>query len=219
MASISAAASRCLLNFSLLVAALQDPERWPMMPRDKVEREYDRFKIWCGNLGVRQHDSSSLDYRLRDSAVVRTNVLKLLGKLQKILTMSSEVASGARPPFESLPKPEQSESSEEGSDEEDLDDEPQTELGLNMTSISEILSDLYAISFKIRNSSSRPVHLKPLLYKEVDEESGVDKFTTYAEFDKRYVEASIINLRKEVAQKYSCKISPEANEILGEDAF
>lgn len=84
-------ATACLQSFRQLATALQDPEHWRTMPREKLEREFDRFKIWCGNLGALQTGRSSLDFRLRESTVVRTNVLKLLHRLQRILTMGESV--------------------------------------------------------------------------------------------------------------------------------
>ena len=91
MDSIFVATAACLESFPQLAVALQDPERCRTMPREKLERESDRFKIWCGNVGALQTGRSSLDFRLRDSTVVRTNVLKLLGRLQRILTMSESI--------------------------------------------------------------------------------------------------------------------------------
>ena len=90
--------------------------------------------------------------------------------------------------MEKLPKPDDSgdESSEEESEEEDSDEELPTELGLHMTTITEILADLYKVSFRIQNTATRPKSLKPSLYQEVDEETGVDKFSVYADFDKRH---------------------------------
>lgn len=67
---------------------LQDAEHCRTMPRERLEIELGRFKIWCGNLGAVQTGTSSLDFRLRDSTVMRTNVLKLLDRLQRTLTMS-----------------------------------------------------------------------------------------------------------------------------------
>ncbi|KAF7509473.1 hypothetical protein GJ744_008036 [Endocarpon pusillum] len=88
MNPISAATAACLQSFPQLAAALQDPEHCRTMPREKLKGELDRFKIRCGNLGALQTGRSSLDFRLRDSTVVRTNVLKLLDRLQKMLSMS-----------------------------------------------------------------------------------------------------------------------------------
>ncbi|ERF72613.1 hypothetical protein EPUS_08749 [Endocarpon pusillum Z07020] len=129
-----------------------------------------------------------------------------------------EVATGARLPFEKLPKPEDSDTPNKASEEEEEEEEPPTELGLHMTMITEILGDLYKLSFRIRNSATRLRSLKPSLYKEVDEETGVDKFATYADFDKRHVNESVIQLRKEAAERMDMDPS-RAAKSLGEDTF
>lgn len=75
-----------------LVTALHDPEHCAIMPPKSIEKEYDRFKIWAGNLGAQQAGRSSLDFRLRESTVVCTNVLMLMGKLRRTLAMSELIS-------------------------------------------------------------------------------------------------------------------------------
>lgn len=87
-----------------------------------------------------------------------------------------------------------------------------------MTMITEILGDLYKVSFRIRNSSTRPRPLKSSLYKDIDEETGVDKFEIYAKFDRRHIEECFIQLRKEAAEKLNMDPS-EAAKIPEEDKF
>ena len=90
--SIRKSASSCLREFFNLIAALEagDKEHRDSMPPEKIEREYGRFKIWSGNLGALQSGRSSLDFRLRDSAVMQMNVSKLLDKLDNILRKSEQ---------------------------------------------------------------------------------------------------------------------------------
>jgi hypothetical protein len=88
MDPIRAATAACLRSFSQLVAALDHSERCDLMPSEKVKREHGIFKIWSGNLGALQSGRGSLDFRLRESTVVRTNMLKLLAKLEQTLTKS-----------------------------------------------------------------------------------------------------------------------------------
>jgi hypothetical protein len=85
-------------------------------------------------------------------------------------------------------------SSEEG--EEGEDTQIISELAQHMLSIRDILSDLFKLSFKIRNSSTRPKSLKPALYSEIDPETRVDKFEVYAQFDRRHVEDWFAQFRK-----------------------
>lgn len=130
----------------------------------------------------------------------------------------TEIASRQRPPLDELPRPEYS--SDSGDDSEDAEDDsedgsPPTELGLHMTSIMEILGDLYKLSFRIRNTATRPKSLKPTLYKEVDEETGVDKFSVYADLDLRHVEESISQLRRDVAlEKFKDESNKEKSEAI-----
>lgn len=72
-----------------------------------------------------------------------------------------------------------------------------TELGQNLLEISSILSDLFKLSFKLRNTASRstghPI-LRAISYQrmvrvgESDDSFEVDIFSLYAEFDREYVE-------------------------------
>lgn len=80
----------CMGSFSQLIAALAtgEQEHRESMPPEKIEIEHGRFKIWSGNLGALRSDRSSLDFRLRESSVMQTNVVKLLAKLYQILQKS-----------------------------------------------------------------------------------------------------------------------------------
>jgi hypothetical protein len=81
----------CLKGF-LLEITLQNEEHSRLMPVEKLTEELNRFKIWCGNLGALQSGRSSLDFRLRESIVMRTNVLKLLDRLQQTLEKSESLS-------------------------------------------------------------------------------------------------------------------------------
>ncbi|EGX52138.1 hypothetical protein AOL_s00043g528 [Orbilia oligospora ATCC 24927] len=194
------------------------------MPPDKLEWEFSRFKLWCGNLGALQVGNSSLDSRLRESTVIRTNVFKHLLRLSRTLVESTEVVSNARLPFEKQPQLEDS-SSGSSSEESESDDEPPKELVLHMTSIKEILSDLYMLSFRIRNSSTRPTStLRIDLYTEIEHihdgetTHTVDKLAAYTEFDKRHVEDLLLQLRRDAANEMEEKPS-KIPEITDGDSY
>jgi len=188
------------------------------MSPDKLEWEFGRFKIWCGNLGALQSGKSSLDSRLRESTVMCTNVLRHLARLNQTLIKSTEVTSGARLPLEKLPKPEDS-SSESSSEESESDDELLNELGLHLVTIKEILNDLYMLSFRIRNSSTRPTSaLRIKLFSDIDSETGIDKFAAYTEFDKRHIEDSLLQFRRDAAKAMERKPS-EVARITDADQF
>ena len=136
-------------------------------------------------------------------------------------SIGHEVATGARVPLEEQPKPEDSSdepSEEENEEEEDPEKSTLTELGMHMDTINKILADLYKLSFRIRNTAARPKSLKPALYKEIDDETGIDKFTIYAQFDRRHVEESFIQLRRDAAKEMPKDIS-KASEIRDKDHY
>lgn len=60
------------------------------MPPHVLEDEYDRFKVWSGNLGARHSGHASLDWRLRDAETMSTSVLKLLEILEDHLENSKQ---------------------------------------------------------------------------------------------------------------------------------
>lgn len=59
-----------------------------LMPRELVENEGGRFRVWCGNLGALQQSFASLDYRLRESPVILSSVCGLLQQLRSNLVES-----------------------------------------------------------------------------------------------------------------------------------
>ncbi|KAF3093343.1 Checkpoint kinase 2 [Orbilia oligospora] len=215
MDSIAEIARTCFNKFGELTDFLANAkaENRESMPPDKLEWEFSRFQLWCGNLGALQVGNSSLDSRLRESTVIRTNVFKHLLRLSRTLVESTEVVSNARLPFEKQPQVEDSNSGS-SSEESESDDEPPKELVLHMASIKEILSDLYMLSFRIRNSSTRPTStLRIDLYTEIEHihDGGtthtVDKLAAYTEFDKRHIEDLLLQLRRDAANEMQEKPS------------
>jgi hypothetical protein len=93
MPTISEVSAECLREFARLSVALgtcDDEHRQSMSP-DQLQNEHGRFKVWIGNLGALQVGRSSLDFRLRESIVMQTNVLKLLHQLQDVLNKSKSI--------------------------------------------------------------------------------------------------------------------------------
>jgi hypothetical protein len=58
----------------------------PAPDHETLQDEFGRLRVWSGNLGALQKGHSSLDYRLRDSPLLSSNVLKLLHELKENLT-------------------------------------------------------------------------------------------------------------------------------------
>lgn len=129
------------------------------------------------------------------------------------LILGIQVANGSRPPLEKLPIPEYSsdDSSEDESESEDEDGIIATELSQRMLTVVDINAALYKLSFMIQNAVTRAKFLKPTLYEEVDQETGVDKFGEYAKYDHDHVLESFNQLRKDAAKRMS-KIFSESSE-------
>jgi len=201
MESITEISRACRSNFTQLSQALTQagPAHRELMPPADIEQELGRFHIWCTNLGALQNGPSSLDSRLRESTVMRGNILRHLTRLNKTLIQSRDVVSGKRLPLEQMPKPEDFSSEENSSSsDESEDDEPPKELVLNMDTVKQTMSDLYMLSFRIRNSSSRPTSsLRMKIYREIDDETGIDKLAAYTEFDRRHIEDSLLQIRRD----------------------
>ncbi|PGH13362.1 hypothetical protein AJ80_06356 [Polytolypa hystricis UAMH7299] len=206
MTSIASASSACLKSFASLSTSLErgQPEHRESMPQKVIENETGRFRIWMGNLGAMQKGRSSLDFRLRESIVMRGNVLKLLNQLGDALRKSIEVVDGLRLPWEQqLILGTDSDSSDYSSDSNDdrvgwsSDPVQRTELALHLRTISAAIADLYKLSFKIRAPSTRASQLKAILYKDIDPETDVDLFSVYAIFDRLHVKESLRNMRIE----------------------
>lgn len=129
------------------------------------------------------------------------------------LILGIQVANGSRLPLEKQPKPEylSDDSSEDESEIENEDRLIATELSQHVLTVMDILADLYKLSFRIRSVVTRTKSLKPTLYKEIDEENGVDKFEEYAHYDHNHVLESFKQLRKDTAERMS-KILFESSE-------
>ncbi|RYP13603.1 hypothetical protein DL765_006804 [Monosporascus sp. GIB2] len=197
--------TQCLRSFEQLCSSLGNakPDYLELMPLEAIKNEYGRLRVWCGNLGALARGHGSIDFRLRESSVMQTNVSKLLEQLLSSLSESIAVVSGSRLPFEQQPCPaDLSESETESSDDSDDDNSmqrPRRELEIRLASIQDTLSHLYRLSFKIRNPNLKPKSLKATLYQEIDEDTGVDLFERFAAYDKAHVNELVSTLRSKNA--------------------
>jgi hypothetical protein len=71
--------SRGFLN---LIKGLGDNVYSSQLKPEAVADEFDRFKIWVGNIAAHRKSNRSLDYRLRDASYLKDRVLELLAALQ-----------------------------------------------------------------------------------------------------------------------------------------
>lgn len=109
-------------------------------------------------------------------------------------------------------------SSEDESESEDEDQFVGSELSMHMLTIIDILADLYKLSFKIRNAATRTNTLKSTLFKEIDEETKIDKFEQYAHYDHSHVLESFTYLRKHLMEQMT-RILPESSEEAQEGMY
>ncbi|KAF1947080.1 hypothetical protein EJ02DRAFT_450051 [Clathrospora elynae] len=171
---------------------------------EALDDEVGRFRVWSGNLGALQKGHSSLDYRLRDSPLLSNNALKFLQELEDNLNEAYAIVSGARLPYEQLPKQENPEIddeddgfySEDENEEEDDSGESRTELRMRLEDITDIIDNLYKLSVRIRTPTIRSRSLKAASYKPTDPETGIDILSTYAEYDLRHINELLLHLRQ-----------------------
>jgi hypothetical protein len=111
-----------------------------------------------------------------------------------------DVVSGQRLPFEKESRPQedsdedQSETSSEGGS-DGGERRSRYELQLRLSNIIDILSNLYRLSFKIRNPNLKQQSLKGSLYQETDPETGIELFSRYLDFDRLYIIELVRELR------------------------
>ncbi|GKT45906.1 vegetative incompatibility protein HET-E-1 [Colletotrichum spaethianum] len=202
----------CLAALNQLLSSLEvaGNEYRSLMPPQTLRNQRDRFKIWAGNLGALQEGRASLDFRLQESILMQSAVHKLLKQLEKTVISSIEVVRGVRKPLEeSLTSADEDEdlwgdSGDESSSDEQEGINTRTELGQNTIAIMQILSDLFRLSFKIRNPATRSSGqsvIKPLLFKQTvnaDDTTAVDLLACFAGFDRGHIEEAFCELRRAV---------------------
>ncbi|KAF4458840.1 CAMK kinase [Fusarium albosuccineum] len=197
MSTIQKLSQQCLRSFQDLVSRLKTgrPEFRDLMPSSTIESELGKLRVWCGNLGALQTGYASLDYRLRESEVMQTNIVKLLQQLSSSLKESIDVVSGSRLPFEEQSTP--SDLSEDSTDESDLGSEQPSgnELSIRLSSIIDIHTNLYQLGYKIRDPSLRPISSKVASLQEIDEETKIDLFDRLSQLDKTALTELLASLR------------------------
>ena len=57
-------------------------ERCTKVSPSHLGRNYGKFKVWCGNLGVRQDGHASLDWRFKDDDIMENEVFSMLTDLE-----------------------------------------------------------------------------------------------------------------------------------------
>src|SRR5436190_10041683 len=86
-------------------------------------------------------------------------------------------------------------SSEESDDETE---QPQTELEQRLLDIAAIINHLYKLSIRIRNPSLRAKSLRTTSLKLFDPDTGIEIFSAYRDYDRRFVEDLFREFRSDV---------------------
>ena len=89
MSSIELRAKKCVGFFEDLVENLRQPDHQQAHDLSEVEATdaFGRFKIWAGNIGAFQQIEvkSSLDFRLRETPKISTQIVEILDELAESL--------------------------------------------------------------------------------------------------------------------------------------
>ncbi|TGJ79453.1 hypothetical protein E0Z10_g9300 [Xylaria hypoxylon] len=116
-----------------------------------ISDQLSKFKLWAGNIGAHRTGRSSLDYRLRDSSHLHTQVLRLLDDLITSLDEAHSILSGETLPWDQDP-------GEAGELEEELKDllkdedfEFDSELSQLTKGIADAIGNLLRLSISLRN--------------------------------------------------------------------
>lgn len=84
---ISTHVDACAGGFLSLAKALEkEPHFAVQAPPETINDEFDRFKIWAGNIAAHRKGRRSLEYRLRDALHLKVETHNLLKALLDSLT-------------------------------------------------------------------------------------------------------------------------------------
>ncbi|KAF5569138.1 kinase domain-containing protein [Fusarium pseudoanthophilum] len=146
--------------------------------RNQVLIQHQRFLLWARSLGLNQIGHASLDYRLRDSTVVRDTLANVLHELGEHLGHSqvSSIIIGNRLPLEQDAQAQQDMAATAG-DNRDSDDESVLSSVSSIGSFKEIdfrfaslvtrIDSLYELALIIRNPQNRPQRSNRDLYTHI----------------------------------------------------
>ncbi|KAI0459543.1 hypothetical protein F5B21DRAFT_248363 [Xylaria acuta] len=146
-----------------------------------LRTEAERFRLWAHSLGLHQQGHSSLDYRVRDAAVIKEGLLEVLSDLKDHLEELVAIASGNRLPFteesvvemqdddvespgsESMPMSESSSESENSFSEVDF----------RLHSLTDRIDALFTLAVKLKNPKNRPQRTLDQLFKNIPDEQRI----------------------------------------------
>ncbi|KAF5622972.1 meiosis-specific serine threonine kinase mek1 [Fusarium sp. NRRL 52700] len=230
--SLASATTNCLQSFDTMLHSLRTATNvhCGCLPEKALSNQKARLSVWARNVGALQSGNSALDVRLQGFSVMKRATIQCFEQLEQVIHSSTEILQGRRLPLEQT-LAEFGELWDSASDDSfDLGDKEyrKTELGQNLVEMSSILSDLFKLSFKLRNTASRstgPSILRAIAYQRVvkvgesDDSFEVDIFGLYAEFDRAYAEDLIAYWRWDSWLKASPqRLSATTSDSQGKDS-
>ncbi|KAE9376716.1 hypothetical protein N431DRAFT_453112 [Stipitochalara longipes BDJ] len=166
MSPIALRANKCVGLFEDLVELLRQPDQQYDYGISDTETTdaFGRFKIWAGNIGAFQQIDlkSSLDFRLRESPKISTQILEILDDLAESLEDACSIASNVRENRKSfsLTYASDTKSSHHDQGEQFEDSEELSEMREIFKSMQDAINNLFRYSIIIRNNTNRNRYAK-----------------------------------------------------------
>lgn len=83
--TISSKVAYCLEQFENVLSSGHLESREVEVPVSVWKDELGRLRVWVGNVGAHGTNQSSLEYRLRDASHIKGQIIRQLGRLQRVL--------------------------------------------------------------------------------------------------------------------------------------
>ncbi|KAJ4289654.1 hypothetical protein N0V90_010983 [Kalmusia sp. IMI 367209] len=136
---------------SLAQALSYSPQYADQIPRERIDDEFDRFKIWSGNISAHRKGRRSLEYRLRDASHLKDETNTLLTALERSLRHAVAIVQGQETPWDALPADDSDSDSDSSSNSDTSESEEDTELKQLLGSIKTSVTCLFRLSMAIRD--------------------------------------------------------------------
>lgn len=141
-----------------------------------LTKEEQRFRLWAHSLGLHHQGHSSLDYRVRDAVLVKSQLLRLLSALLDHLENTLAVLKGDRLPFEQQARDLETQSSSDNDSSRSSNqsaigsvssEESTHELDFRQNGITETINALYGLAARIRSPRNRPERTTQELFRHI----------------------------------------------------
>ncbi|KAM0264246.1 hypothetical protein ACHAQJ_000734 [Trichoderma viride] len=188
---------KLLADIEQLSSVEDQSQEWS---KDIFLAQFDRFELWAVNLGVFVIGHGSLDYRIRDSESMKEGIYTMMKNLNRSLDEVLDYLNG---------------NIEQGDEDSDTDSEMGSDMELLLDSIKDPIDRLYKLAVWIRNPATRLASSRARNFKQVDEESNVDLFESFENYDYDYVSSLFLEYEKHKAIQENPTV--EHNDAVGDD--